>query len=783
MNTIRNRNLQIMVFLLLCSFFAAHLCFWLLPDVFEKWNAQTIDQLFQFRSSSEKFRLFYNDTIVHVDLNNSGIQQLDNFSVNRSHFAKVIENLSAMDVAVQMYDFIFATRTNDKDDNKLKQATRKAGNVYLGLAFKLQEGALPENEVSTTKKCREYLEQTQWEIVADGDPSDLFAGIDPWITLPSIAEASKGLGHLSVLIDRDGVFRRMPLLVRYREAFYPSFSLRVICDYLGVLPENIIIKPGNTLTLKNAKRPGKSVPEDIIIPIDQYGNMVVNFVGPWDRMKHYSFVDILHASDDRDEMEMWREELSGKIVVVSDVSTAATDIGPTPTDTQMPLCGFHANAVHTILTKSFLRNFTFHEMLLIELALLIIVLFLSHRFASVNFTISIFLAGTLYLGIACACFLYGNAILNLIRPLLILCFCLISIVVYRYIQEEKAKFEGLRQRDHIRTTFGRYLSKEVVDEIIETPDGMTLGGELREVTFLVSDLRGFTSLSSRLSPHEVIDILNRFLVPMVEIIGHYNGTVDEFQGDGILVFFGAPLSSHDDPERAIQCAIEMQNKMLELNKEQTRDNLPELAMGIGINTGEVVVGSIGSETRSKYGAVGAAINMTYRIESYTTGGQILISRDTYEKVQSLVKVRGDMEVQFKGINQPVTLYDVSGMDGETPIFLNRDKAESLTPLNTPLQIKCFLVKGKTVSKKAIQGDVIHLGISSADVMMERHVPQYANIKLFFSSDDGDLSEAYAKVMSIETSDTTDSKFEAHLEFTSLPEDVKAFFEKQRVDKE
>lgn len=223
--------------------------------------------------------------------------------------------------------------------------------------------------------------------------------------------------------------------------------------------------------------------------------------------------------------------------------------------------------------------------------------------------------------------------------------------------------EGLRQRDFIRDTFGRYLSKEVVAELLGSPAGLTLGGEMRAVTFLVSDLRGFSSLASRLSPHAVIDILNRYLERMVDIIMRYRGTVDEFQGDGILAFFGAPLAAADDPERAVACALAMQTALVEFNAEQRRLHLPELAMGIGMNTGEVIVGNIGSEKRAKYGAVGSAINVAYHIESYTVGGQTLISPNLYDRVRGLVQVRGTREVHVKGIDHPVTVYDITGLEG------------------------------------------------------------------------------------------------------------------------
>src|SRR5919109_1315604 len=223
-------------------------------------------------------------------------------------------------------------------------------------------------------------------------------------------------------------------------------------------------------------------------------------------------------------------------------------------------------------------------------------------------------------------------------------------------------------------------------------------GEVREITLLVSDLRGFTSLAARLSPPEVIAILNRYFERMIDIIARYRGTVDELQGDGILTFFGAPLAAPDDPERAVACALAMQLALLEFNREQRQLQLPELAMGIGINTGELIVGNIGSLKRSKYGAVGSAINTAYRIESHTVGGQILMSPSTYARVQALVHVRSTMQAQFKGIDHPVTLYDVCGISGKYHLALPEKPAEPLVPLLSPLPIACFPVDGKIVAE-------------------------------------------------------------------------------------
>ena len=171
----------------------------------------------------------------------------------------------------------------------------------------------------------------------------------------------------------------------------------------------------------------------------------------------------------------------------------------------------------------------------------------------------------------------------------------------------------------IRKTFGRYLTNEVVANLLENPTGLTMGGERRKITMLTSDIRGFTATAERLPPEEVIKILNFYFGHMADVITKYQGTIDEFMGDGILVLFGAPTHREDDAQRSIACALEMQLAMIPVNQQMTQWGYAPLLMGIGINTGEVVVGNIGSEKRTKYGIVGNHVNLTYRIESYTTG--------------------------------------------------------------------------------------------------------------------------------------------------------------------
>jgi len=225
--------------------------------------------------------------------------------------------------------------------------------------------------------------------------------------------------------------------------------------------------------------------------------------------------------------------------------------------------------------------------------------------------------------------------------------------------------EGLRERDAIKDTFGRYLSKEVVNEILKSPGGIDLEGQLRDITILVSDLRGFTSMTDVTEPRLVLRVLNRYLERMTEIIISHEGTIDEFTGDGILVFFGAPRTLPNHAERAVECALEMQKAMSGLNEENRGLGLPGLEMGIAINTGELIVGNIGSEKRKKYGAIGTPINVAFRVESLSAARDILITGPVYERLTQDLETAGKREVSLKGIDHPMTVYQVLGMQSNT----------------------------------------------------------------------------------------------------------------------
>jgi adenylate cyclase len=651
LNTVKKRHLRITLFLVLGSFVASHLCFWLLPGVFETWNSQAVDRFFQYRFSSEGLRPAYDDTVVHVDLTNTSIQRLENFYLNRSHHARLISNLKAMGVSAQLYDLIFAARTNPQEDEALIDASAKAGNVYFGLAFDLRQGRGPEPKVKQGEKTRAYLESTKWNIKLEGEASSFYRGIRPLITFSDLAAQSGGLGFLSLKFDRDGVFRRLPLIVRYEGAFYPSFAFRAACDYLRVKPEDIVVRPGKSITLQGAQRPGKAASRDIVIPIDERGNMVINFIGPWERMKHYDFADILSASDDRDEMEMWEEELSGKIVIISEVSTGSSDIGPVPTDNYYPLSGLHASVIHTILTGSFLRELSDREMLCIEALMLLIITAISIRLSSLSFSLGTVAVGGGYLVLAALLFFYGQVIVHVIRPLLATAFCLMSILAYRYVNEEK-------QKEFLRRTFEAYFPPLVVKKIMGSPEIIASGGYKKELTILFSDIKSFTSHSSTMAPDHVQKLLNEYFEAMTEIVFRHEGTVDKFIGDGLMVFFGDPEPQTDHALRCVRAAVEMQRCVRKIREKwEARGDMP-IEIRIGINTDTVVVGNMGSERRLSYTVLGSGVNLAQRLESNAPVGGIMISRRTHDLVKDHVATRPLGKIKAKGFEEEVTVYEV-----------------------------------------------------------------------------------------------------------------------------
>lgn len=336
--------------------------------------------------------------------------------------------------------------------------------------------------------------------------------------------------------------------------------------------------------------------------------------------------------------------------------------------------------------------------------------------------------------------------------------------------------DGLKERDRIRDTFGRYLTREVVNRLLEHQDGLKLGGEEREISMIMSDLRGFTAITGDMPPETVIRFLNRYLGKMLEIIIDHRGIVDEIIGDGILSFFGAPEPLDNHPEFAVACALKMQAAMEDINRLNEADGLPTLEMGVAVNTGRVVVGNIGSEKRTKYGAVGSQVNLTGRIESYTVGGQVLISENTYNRVADLVEIRNVLEVRMKGVDDTMKLYDVRGISGALAVRLKHEDS-AMETLRKSIPVRVFPMAEKALTGTSLHGTVTAVGDHGAFINVDRPVQVRTDIKLEVPAGEDRGAAVYAKV--VESTDENDyCTIEIH--FTSVSAEAKLVFERARI---
>ncbi len=293
---------------------------------------------------------------------------------------------------------------------------------------------------------------------------------------------------------------------------------------------------------------------------------------------------------------------------------------------------------------------------------------------------------------------------------------------------------GLRQRDFIRNAFGRYVSPEVAKTLLESPEGLRLGGHKREVTVLMSDLRGYTRFAEQGDPARVMEVLNGYLARMADIVIAHGGTINEFIGDAIFAVFGAPLDHADHAERAAAAALAMQAAMDGLNQENADRGWPRFEMGIGVNTGEAVVGNIGSEQRAKYAVVGAAVNLAARVEGCTVGGQIFITTGTLERIRELAEVAEPVRVELKGILEPVVLHELRGIRGRFAQRLPAADAGDDPHIEVTLPLRGWVLDGKRLAGE-FSGVVTRLGRRSLEARLDRELAPLANVRLRLSYTD------------------------------------------------
>lgn len=578
-------------------------------------------------------------------------------------------------------------------------------------------------------------------------------GIDTVNPPPELKKRGQ-VGANDLPVDTDKVIRRGLLYLKNGKETVYSFGFYLALIYLdkqGIVVEEIPDSPAFRLG-KGVFRPLDSN-EGSYVRTDANGfQFLINYRG---RRGHYDQVSMMDILENR-VSPTWGKD---KIILIGKVGESFKDVYFTPYSNvgglseSMPGVEIHANIISQIMGIA-----EAHQPLIIgysELSETIIVIAWSltgamvawqFRYGGKQFKIQLLrwwaIAGCIVFLIAIN---YGAFLTGLWLPMIpsLLAFGGSIMLITAYMA-----FTGIK----VRQTFGRYLTDQVVANLLENPEGLKLGGDRREVTLLTSDLRGFTARSEHLSPEEVVKVLNFYFSYMVDVITKYQGTIDEYMGDGILVLFGAPIAQPDDPQRAIACAIEMQLALTAVN-EQVRDwGLEPLEMGIGINTGEMVVGNIGSEKRAKYGVVGNQVNLTYRIESFSTGGQILISERTFQAVANAVDIKSTQSVKAKGIEEPILIYEVQGI--KAPYHLSLPvEAIVYRDLAMPVLLSYVCLEGKHIDEQVRQARLLRL--SQKEGLIESLdspafvPPALTNIKITFMPDNPERhlnEDLYAKIL-------------------------------------
>jgi len=323
----------------------------------------------------------------------------------------------------------------------------------------------------------------------------------------------------------------------------------------------------------------------------------------------------------------------------------------------------------------------------------------------------------------------------------------------------------------VRRAFGRYVSEEVAESLLRAPEGLELGGEERETTILMSDLRGFTAMAERMPPREVIEILNLYLETMVDVIARYEGTIDEIIGDAILVIFGAPLASDDHAAKGVACGLAMQLAMTGVNERLIAKGATALEMGIGIHTGRVIVGNIGSLRRTKYAAVGSNVNLAGRVESFTTGGQLLITEDTRGRITSPMRIDGQFQVEPKGAARSLQLFEIGGI-GEPFGLSLPSRSLPLRPLAEPLAVHFTVLEEKFVGRTVYDGHLTEVSEFEARLRSSLALVVLSNLKITVAAgaQGNPAGEIYGKVLDC----TAGTPGQARIRFTSATPELKTW---------
>jgi adenylate cyclase len=547
------------------------------------------------------------------------------------------------------------------NDLALARAIRSSrAPVVLGYFFHMSQADLAyEFEPAEIERRLKRLAASKYPLVAfrqgsSMDSAPFIRAYAPEPNLEALSEVAASAGYFSVTSDPDGVVRWVPLVIRGGEEVFPPLAVLCAWHYLGRPPLAVRVGSDGVDGVQVGER---------LIPTDEHGRLLVNFLGPPRSFPHVSVTDVLRG-------QYPAGTFKDRVVLVGATAIGTHDLRSTPLSPVYPGVEIHATVVDNIVTGEFLAKPDWsrvYDLLAIVTLGAAIGLALPRMRAITGL---LFAAGlfALYIVAARWMFVHWKLWLNLVYPLLALAVSYVALTVYYYVSEE-------RQRKQIKDMFRQYVAPVVVEEMLKDPARVKLGGEEKVLTVLFSDLEGFTTYSEHHPPHEMSDILSEYYDRMTEQVFANHGTLKEYVGDELMAIFGAPIEQSDHATRACAAALAMRDARVALGAEWARVGRPRLRARTGVNSGPMLVGNLGSSYRFAYGVLGDQVNLASRLEGLNRvyGTEILIGENTARLTDGAFLLREVDMVRVKGRTQAVRIYEPLGAAG-VPLPSAQDEA-------------------------------------------------------------------------------------------------------------
>jgi adenylate cyclase len=654
----KNDFISLMISLLVFIVLASTL---LLTTLFDRMENGSVDFRYFLRDPSERSKKLQegvrinhknpraNKDIVILGIDEVTIREFDSQGIQWPFpwtvHAKFTDFVGSGNPNSIFFDIMFLD--HKKGQEELAAAIGRSGCSFLDFPFETEESdkKYPDIEERLTN-----IEKLRFPIdPEDTAPAWAEEAVPP---NPLLSAKAKGTGFANVRPDpTDHVNRRMPLLIKYKGFYYPSIDLSVTMNYFGIGINDVEIKMGSYVKLKNLPAEKMAKPNadrSIIIPVDKEGFMDINFIGAVGSFPFYSYYYF------HNDGSLNNDSLKGKICLVAAYASTgiATDVHKSPYGDLFGI-EHHANAINTIINQDFINKLTDIENVLI---MLFIALLLGYLLPRLSIPGTIIVTAVMMIGYTLTGYFVfdtKNIIISFTPPLMLIAVDFAMIIALRVITEQKEK-------RYIRQTFSKFVSKSVVDDLLKHPEKLKLGGDKKILTVLFSDIRGFTTISEKLTPEQLVEHLNEYLQAMTDIVMKYNGTLDKYVGDEIMAFWGAPIPQDDHAYLACKGSLDMIADLVKMNAHWDSIGKPRLEIGIGLNSGDMVVGNMGSTSRMDYTLMGDNVNLGARLEGTNKiyGTRIIISEFTYELVKDLVIVRELDLIRVKGKHLPVKIYEL-----------------------------------------------------------------------------------------------------------------------------